>query len=330
MDEPERPPLSDRAIDALAKWLDRVGLNGSRLRWRMQLQRTRWREAGARGEQLLRSVRGGYKMCPDCRALVSRWSRRCEHCGGSLARVAAPGVGRLLSNVLPGATTATAVILLVNALLLAWMVMAQIRAGETGLMGVLQQPDPTLLYRFGSGYSRSTLAGEWWRLVTPIFLHAGVLHFAFNSYALLQLGPLVEEVYGTERFWSVYLICGIAGSAASQLPRVVNTVGASGAIFGLMGLLLVHAWRRGGVAGKGIRELVTTYLMYTLVFAFLVRGIDHLNHAGGFVAGASLGFLLSGRGGPSRWGNAAWTVIALGGVLLVLASFWAASVAARA
>ena len=78
------------------------------------------------------------------------------------------------------------------------------------------------------------VGGEWWRLITPIFLHGGLIHFLFNSYLLIHLGPLVEEIFGTYRYWVIYLCCGIAGSLFSQVPRFVNTVGASGAIMGLL------------------------------------------------------------------------------------------------
>jgi rhomboid protease GluP len=86
---------------------------------------------------------------------------------------------------------------------------------------------------------------EWWRIVTPVFLHGGILHFAFNSMAFVQLGPLVEDEYGTERLASIYVLCGIAGSAPASSARIAHGR-RFGRLCGLLGLLLVHGWRIGG------------------------------------------------------------------------------------
>jgi rhomboid protease GluP len=168
-----------------------------------------------------------------------------------------------------------------------------------------------------------TLAGEWWRIVTPIFLHGGIVHFFFNSYVLVQLGPMVEGEFGTERFWVVYLLSGIAGSAVSQFARPVNTVGASGAIFGLVGLLLVYGWFRGGARGEALRAGMGRYLFYVVIFSLIAgRGIDHLNHLGGLACGALLGLVVQAGAYRSRFTETAWEVLALGGVLLTVLSFY--------
>jgi membrane associated rhomboid family serine protease len=235
--------------------------------------------------------------------------------------VAAPGYGRLVANVLPGASSATSLIILANGFWFLMMLLAQTKeAGKP--TGLLASFSTELILRFGSGASWLTLAGEWWRLVTPIFLHGGLLHFFFNTYVLIQLGPLVESEHRTERFWVTYLTCGIAGSALSQLARTVNTVGASGANFGLMGLLLVHAWRVGGPRGMAIKNMLMQYAFYVVIFSFLFPRIDHWNHLGGFVAGAVLGFVLPTGDYRTPVARAAWQVAATAGVLLVLASFF--------
>ncbi len=149
------------------------------------------------------------------------------------------------------------------------------------------------------------------------------MHFFFNSYVLLQLGPLVEEEFGTHRFWVVYLASGIAGSALSQFVRPVNTVGASGAIFGLIGLLLVHGWLSGGARGAALRQGMSRYLLYILVFSLIAgAGIDHLNHAGGLVCGALAGLVVRPAGHRARSSAAVWSALALAGVLLVLLCFY--------
>ena len=87
-------------------------------------------------------------------------------------------------------------------------------------------------------------SGQWWRFVTPVFIHIGLLHLAFNSYALWIVGPQVEKLYGPARFVILYVLTGIAGVYGSYftIPNAISA-GASGAIFGLFGVLLVFGIR---------------------------------------------------------------------------------------
>jgi len=326
------PGLIERAIDLLAKALNLLGLNGARLRWKWQQKRRDLGESGLRSAILWRSATSRYKMCPACRTLVPRSAASCPECARPLARVRAPGFGRLISNLIPGATAATSLLLLVNGALFVLMLMTTIGSGRS--RGLLAAFDPITLVRFGSGLNLLTIAhGEWWRILTPIFLHGGLLHFGFNSYALLQIGPLVEEEYGTERFAVVYLVSGIFGNVFSQylrpylaqiLPWIgpgVHTVGASGALCGLIGLLIAYGTRRGGVAGTSLRSGMTQYAVYLLVFS-LLPGIDLLCHLGGFLTGFALGFLVPA--GPLRGprAGALWEGLLLALVLVILFAFY--------
>ena len=312
--------------------MDAIGLNGTRLRWKWNRKRMQISEAGARAKVTMRSAKGKHKMCPGCRALVPRSTRTCPDCGRELSSVESPGVGRMISNLLPGASAATSLLLLVNGFWFILMVMAQIKAGGAGGGGfsLFGGFDLELGVRFGAGLSEPRLlsdgtltGGEWWRLITPIFLHWGLLHFFFNSYVLLQLGPMVEQIYGTPRFWVIYLACGLAGSAVSQLPRFTITAGASGAIMGLMGLLLVYGWRRGGALGESIKASMIRFGVYILIFSLLMwQRMDHLNHAGGFVCGALLAFFVPDGGYRNRGERVVWQVLSVAGVLLVVLAFY--------
>jgi len=320
--------LLDRVVFFIADTLDALGLNGTRLRWKWNQKRVQLGESGLRAENLWRSARSKHKMCPSCRALVSRGAQTCEECGTPLASVRAPGLGRLIANVLPGATAATSLILLVNGFWFLMTMMAQMKGGGDGF-SLFGSFGWELLIRLGSGYSPATLHGEWWRIVTPIFLHAGILHFFFNSYMLLQLGPLVEDEFGTERFWVMYLLCGIAGSAATQFGsdlirgHGVNTIGASGAILGLMGLLLVYGWRSGGATGEALKSAMMRYALYMIIFSIVAWNIvDHVNHAGGFACGALLGLIVPSGSYRNRSEAAAWEIAAIAGVLLVVYCFY--------
>jgi rhomboid protease GluP len=152
--------------------------------------------------------------------------------------------------------------------------------------------DQTLL-EFGAKSNYHIDNGEIWRFVTPIFLHVGLLHLAFNSYALWIVGPQVEKLYGGARFFLLYLLTGIAGVAASYWYHPEDpSAGASGAIFGLFGVLLVFSikYRKSIPAffsqalGKGILMTV----LINLAIGFYIPQIDLAAHVGGFIAGCVL------------------------------------------
>ena len=139
-------------------------------------------------------------------------------------------------------------------------------------------------------------AGQWWRLVSAGFLHAGTLHLVANMVALVSIGRLVERLWGTPRFLLIYLVALIGGNAASLVATPRPSVGASGAILGLFGALVVYSMRyRHLVAPRG-RVLVWVNLAIVagiqVVIGLLVPFVDNAAHAGGAVTGAALALLL--------------------------------------
>jgi len=144
------------------------------------------------------------------------------------------------------------------------------------------------------------LNGEWYRLVTAMFLHAGVLHIAFNMLALYWLGTVVEQALGTWRFLLVYFASGLAGSAGALLltgPFAV-TVGASGAIFGIMGSLLVLEYVATGTFAGQAMALIVLNLALTLTIPNISVG----GHLGGLVGGVLATFaLVQFRHTRQRW-----------------------------
>jgi membrane associated rhomboid family serine protease len=143
-------------------------------------------------------------------------------------------------------------------------------------------------------------AGEWWRLVSPVLVHGSLLHLLFNMYFLYLVGPLVEQMYGSVRFVVLYVLTAAAGSAASFLFGGSGpSVGASGAIFGLCGVLLVvSVVHRPVLDGRGraimsqIGGLVVLNLIIGFGFDALGARIDNAAHVGGLLAGLWLGFVL--------------------------------------
>jgi membrane associated rhomboid family serine protease len=137
--------------------------------------------------------------------------------------------------------------------------------------------------------------GGWWRLITAAFLHEGVLHIGLNMLSLFFIGPLVEQYLGGARFLGLYLVAGLAGSAGALLQAPLTyTVGASGAIFGILGAWLILEWQlTGRLAGQAM-----TWIVINLVFSFSVSGISWGGHVGGLIGGilATLSFARWGRG----------------------------------
>ena len=143
-------------------------------------------------------------------------------------------------------------------------------------------------------------AGEWWRIFTSAFFHLGLLHLAFNMYVLYLYGPIAERVYGSVEFAVIYLLCAAGGSVLTILVDPGQfAAGASGAIFGVIGLLFVASRRHHAVLGREARMMVAgigSYLVFLLIFTFVVPGISWTGHLGGLIVGAVLGFLLPPTG----------------------------------
>jgi rhomboid protease GluP len=142
------------------------------------------------------------------------------------------------------------------------------------------------------------LQGQYYRLITAMFLHGGWLHIAFNAYALYVLGPQAERIYGTGRFLGLYFIAGLTGSVASYALSPNPSVGASGAIFGLIGGLAVFYYVSRGLLGDISRQQLgslITVIMINLFIGFSTPRIDNTAHIGGLIGGALVGWLLAPR-----------------------------------
>jgi rhomboid protease GluP len=154
------------------------------------------------------------------------------------------------------------------------------------------------LVTWGSNVGRLTLGGEWWRLFTSMFLHGSLLHLGFNMLVLYQAGQLAERIFGSLRFTGLYLIAGLCGSLGSVLwnPQV-NSVGASGALFGLVGGLLAFIRREhSGVPPTVVKDLqgsLLPFLLFNLWAGFIYPHTDNAAHIGGLVGGWLAGHLLA-------------------------------------
>ena len=172
--------------------------------------------------------------------------------------------------------------------LLVWLTMTAL-GGST---------EPKILVAFGAKVNELIVQGQLWRLVTPIFLHIGIVHLAFNTYAIYGFGSQIERFFGTPRFVGLYLVSGIAGVVASFSFSPYPSAGASGAVFGLFGTEAVFFYRyRNAFGPLGQRRLynILVVIGYNIALTLVAPSIDVWGHLGGLVAGAVLSWWLMPR-----------------------------------
>lgn len=157
-----------------------------------------------------------------------------------------------------------------------------------------------VLQRLGASLPWVTLPGvasdlaQPWRFVTACFLHANLMHIGFNMWVLIDLGPTLEELYGSPRFLFIYIATGIGGYMLSGFFGHFS-IGASGALVGLIGVLLAITFRRGGAGMQQLRSYVYRWIIYLVLWGFFFPGIDNLAHLGGGITGLILGRLMLDR-----------------------------------
>ena len=280
------------ALEAILRLCDAVGARGARWQWKKQTWRRLLDERISGWENLERGVRARMRMCPECRTLVPRSDRACPSCGASLRGVPGGGPARLLGLLFPASRPATTILITANvAISLLLLVTWGTSEESSGLLGFLSAP-PAAYYVFGEKVPLASIMGEYWRLVTANYLHGGLLHLLMNCYALTSLGPLVEDAFGSRKFFVIYTVCGVCAMTVSMLFSPSYSVGASGALFGLMGFGIVFGRFRGGSTGRLVAEQLMRWALYGVLMLFM-PGIDNLAHFGGFVAGGALGLVVS-------------------------------------
>jgi len=133
--------------------------------------------------------------------------------------------------------------------------------------------------------------GEYWRLLTAVFLHADFRHLLFNCFAIWIIAPRIEAVYGPRRFLFLYLLTGIAGNAVSVyvhaffMRQPILLIGSSGAVFGLLGAGAIYGLRIGGPQGDEIFKFMAAWIAVGILCSFFLFRGDNLAHAGGAIAG---------------------------------------------
>lgn len=213
----------------------------------------------------------GRPICPDCMT-PTPVGMRCPECASQRTKVVRTPTGT------PGfeSTPATYILIAIN--VIAFLI--EIGTGSGGLFNGQISNFTADFSLFGP----AVVEGEWYRLVTSGFLHAGILHIGFNMFLLLVLGRLLEPALGTPRFLALYFASLLAGSCgALVVDPNVHTIGASGAVFGLAGAVFIIARGRGmdALAGE-----IGFLIVFNLVWSFVVPHISVGGHIGGLIGGA--------------------------------------------
>ncbi len=184
--------------------------------------------------------------------------------------------------------------------------------------------DANVLARMGANNIILT-SKEWWRLISAAFLHVGLIHLIVNMYSLAVIGSQVESYLGKFKFIFVYLVSAICGNLMSLVLGAENvvSVGASGAIFGLMGALLYFGYHYRLYLSDAIKRQIIPVIVINLVIGFVISGVDNAAHigglAGGFLAAMAVG--ISGKSEKSDIING-WIVLVLYIAFLVFMAFF--------
>ncbi len=212
--------------------------------------------------------------------------------GDSIVCAILAALSKSLSGILPSENPVTMLIFVVNILLFGVSLLATMRVSEGfNLFGSI---DGRVLIRLGASHPQFVFNGEWWRLVMAIFLHGGLLHIGMNSWVLMDVGPQVEHTYGSARYLFFYIVTGAVGFALSAVTGHFS-VGASGSLMGLVGLMLAITTRRGGNYMRMVRSQLIRWVLYIFVIGFLIGGIDNFAHFGGLASGFLLGKIFEDR-----------------------------------
>ena len=241
------------------------------------------------------------RLCPACGTLVGATATKCHQCGANMTFSFA-AASKTLGRWMPQTSPVTYAMLTICCVMYALSLVITMKFSGGGLGGGLMNLGgiaTQINYRLGASlpmasYFPHTDLDQPWRLVTAIFLHGGLLHIGFNMWVLMDIGPMVEELYGSARYFFLYVATGACGYLLSSAMGHLS-VGASGALLGLVGVLLAATQGRKSLQAQALRSALIRWLVYIAIFGLLMRGTDNAAHLGGLISGYLLGRLMPDR-----------------------------------
>jgi len=261
-------------------------------------------------------------LCPNCRKLISSDESRCPYCG-----TANPGSwwkNNAWTRAFSDADQLIKLIIFTNIgmYILTLLIEPRLLGLSMNPLSFLSPAKSSLLFFGATGPIPIDRLHRWWSPVSANFLHGGIQHILFNMMAFKQLAPLTVREYGNYRMFTIYIISGTIGFWVSYLLGVRFTIGASAAVFGLMGAILYYGKSRGGIYGRTVYKQVGSWALVIFIFGLLVPGINNWAHGGGLAAGALLGFLLGyHEKKPERFFHK--LLAGLGALITILILAWA-------
>lgn len=226
-------------------------------------------------------------ICPSCNQLMSRSTLRCPNCGWNNS-----ALNQLTSKI--GTQNIGYLIIFTNLVVYSIsLVLSFLFADVTWIekLGFLS-PNSSILNLMGWSDPYSTLKGSYWQLVSSMFLHAGVLHIAFNMIWLYHLYPQNDMIIGKQQNFIIYILSGIAGSLAATVFGSFPVVGASGAILGIMGALISVGQNSYNIRARMLAKNYTPVMIIILISGFIMPGISNLAHIGGGAFGYMAGWVI--------------------------------------
>jgi rhomboid protease GluP len=260
------------------------------------------------------------RMCPQCRAFITTNDRVCPYCNEPVGprAVERDQGGTFLGGLIPQARFITMIILVINFGLYIATAIYSMRRGEGG--GAMNI-DGRTLFDFGAKYPPAIReGGQWWRLVTAGFLHGGLLHILMNSWSFLTLGTLAEEAFGASRMLVIYFCSTVFGFYLSYLGSPSLSIGASAAIFGLIGAMIAISIKEPLRYGHMKRTFIG-WAMFGVVYLFLNLRIDNYAHFGGLVAGFATAYLAGTPRAEGSFAERLWQFSALACIVITAVSF---------
>src|SRR5580658_7614126 len=267
------------------------------------------------------------QLCPACRTLVGAGATRCHQCGANMTFSIA-AASRSLGRLMPTTSPATYGILSTSCLLFLVSLLLTMREsgfqlpGGGGLSSLFNFGGISgrVLQQLGASLPLPADLAQPWRFVTAMFLHGSILHIVFNMWVLMDIGPQIEELYGSARYLFIYVVTGIGGYLVSSTFGHFS-VGGSGALLGLIGVLLAMTTGRRSAGMQMLRGQLIRWLIYIAVFGFLFPGIDNFAHAGGLAAGFLLGKVMVDRAPVSPEERKSAQLLGWASAIAVVASF---------
>ena len=269
------------------------------IRWRYKLDR--WR---SQVEGIFRSdpKQMRPRLCPACGTLVGATATKCHQCGANMTFSFA-AASKSLGRWMPQTSPVTYAMLTICCVMfgLSMIITARVQGfaapggNPLGALMSLGGISGRVLYMLGDSRPWPGDLVEPWRLVTAIFLHGSILHIVFNMWVMMDIGPMVEELYGSGRYFFLFVVTGVGGYLLSSTVGGLPSVGASGSLLGLIGVLLATTTGRKSQAAQFLRSALIRWLIYIAVLGLIMRSTDNYAHFGGLVSGYLLGRVMKDR-----------------------------------